>query len=85
VRVGVGGRAQHQPLASVLDEVDEARVHGARIRKKPDDGRENLLELERGPDRRDDLVQGPVLARWCSGPRYARNRNPFAGIFWTAR
>jgi hypothetical protein len=37
-------------------------VHRARVGQQPDDGAENLLEVERRPDRRDDGVEDPALA-----------------------
>jgi hypothetical protein len=62
VRVRLRRRAQHEPLALVLDEVDEARVHGARLREEAHDGAQNLLELQRRADGGDDLVEDPALA-----------------------
>ncbi len=54
-------RAQDELLV-VLDEVDEARVHAARVRHEPHDRGQHLVELERRRDRRDDLLQ-ELLAR----------------------
>ena len=54
--------AQHEPLAVVVDEVDEAGVDAARVGHQPDDGPQHLVELERRRDRRDDLVE-ELLAR----------------------
>jgi hypothetical protein len=36
-------------------------VGSARIREQPDDPFENLLEVERGPDRRDDFLEEAFL------------------------
>jgi hypothetical protein len=52
-----GGSAQHEPLAVAIEEVDEASMGRARVRKQPDDALENLFEVEGRPDRRDDLVE----------------------------
>jgi hypothetical protein len=47
-------------------EVHEARVNGARVREQPDDPFQDLLEVERGADRRDDLVEEALFA-CCRG------------------
>src|ERR687892_980406 len=72
LRVGLRRGAEHEPLAFVLDEVDEARVHGAGVREQPHDRAENLLQVERGPDRGDDLVEDPALAGVCRTRGYGR-------------
>jgi hypothetical protein len=36
-------------------------VGGARVREQPDDSFEDLLEVERGADRRDDLLEEALL------------------------
>jgi hypothetical protein len=36
-------------------------VDGARVREEADNRAENLFQVERGADRRDDLVQDPAL------------------------
>ena len=76
VRVGLRGGAQHE--AFVLDQVDEARVDGARVGQEPDDGTEDLLELERRSDRRDDRVEEPAFAGMGARRAYAGmlSRNP---------
>ena len=53
--------AAPKPLLVALDQVDEARVDGARLGQQPHDGVEDLLEIEGGADRRDDLVQEALL------------------------
>ena len=58
--VGRRRRPQDEPL--VLEQVDEAGVHAARVRHEPDDGRQHLGELERRGDGRDDLLE-KLLAR----------------------
>ena len=62
VTVRVGRGSEHQPLAGVLDEVEEAGVHGARVREQPDDRTQHLVELERRGDGRDDASEKRVLA-----------------------
>ncbi len=58
--VGRGGRAHHQPV--VLEEVDEAPVHAARVGHEPHDRGQHVGELDRRRDRGDDLLQ-ELLAR----------------------
>jgi hypothetical protein len=41
-------------------------VNGARVREQPDDPFQDLLEVERGADRRDDLVEEALFA-CCRG------------------
>ena len=72
LRVRLGGGREHEPLAAVLDEVDEAGVDGARVREQPDDRPEHLLELERRADRRDDLVENPALPGMGARRAYGR-------------
>jgi hypothetical protein len=59
--VRVGRCAQNEALAVAFEQVDEARVDGARVGQEPDDPVENLLEVEGGTDRRDDLVEEALL------------------------
>jgi hypothetical protein len=44
-----------------MEEVHEAGVGRARIREQANDPLEDLLEVERGPDRRDDLLEEAFL------------------------
>ena len=57
VRVRRGSGAQHEPLPVTIEEVDEAGVRSARVGEQANDPFEDLLEVERGPDRRDDLLE----------------------------
>ena len=62
LRVRLRRRPEDEPRPVVLDEVDEARVHGARIGQEPDDRGEHLVQLERRGDRRDDAAEERFLA-----------------------
>ncbi len=54
---------QDESLTVVVDEIDEARMNGARVRQEAHDGGEHLVQLERRGDRRDDLVEDSRLSR----------------------
>ena len=68
VRVRLARRAEDEPLGTVFEEVDEARMDGARVREQADDGLQDLLEIERRPDCRDDLVENTALAAVSQRP-----------------
>ena len=61
VRVRRGSGAQHEPLPVTVEEVDEAGVRSARVREQANDPFEDLLEVERRADRRDDLLEEAFL------------------------
>ena len=65
VRVGRGCGAQHEPLAVAIEEIDEAGMRGARVGEQPYDTFKDLFEVERGADRRDDLVEEALFAYSC--------------------
>ncbi len=65
VRVRGGCSAQHEPLAVAIEQVDEAGMRGARIGEQPYDTFQDLLEVERGADRRDDLMEEALFACSC--------------------
>jgi hypothetical protein len=71
--VGRRGRAQDEALSVVLQQVDEARVHSARLGHEANDGAQDFGELERRVDRGDDLVQDPLagVQRHLQGDRMA--------------
>ena len=60
-RVRRGRRAEHELLPVAVEQVDEAGVNRARLREQAHDALEHLSELERRPDRRDDLVEKALL------------------------
>ena len=62
LRIRLRRRPEDEPRPVVLDEVDEARVHGARVGQEPDDRGEHLVQLERRGDRRDDAAEERFLA-----------------------
>ncbi len=64
-RVRVGRGAEDELLVA-LEQIDEARVDRARVGEEPDDPVEHFLEIQRRPDRRDDLVEEAPLDRMCS-------------------
>src|SRR5206468_204692 len=57
------GRLEYEAVAAAVYEIDEAGVDGAPLREQPHDGAQDVLELERRRDRRDDLLQHTRLAR----------------------
>ena len=91
VLVRVPGRAQHEPVAVVLDEVDETRVHRARVREQPHDRAEHLVELEAradgGDDPREDVAAMRPRPR-STGASYGpprRSASQIAGYAWSIR
>src|SRR5205085_10328605 len=54
--------AEHESLSVAVEEVHEARVNGAGVGEQPDYSFQDLLEVERGADRRDDLVEEALFA-----------------------
>ncbi len=68
------GGAEHQPLAVLGEEVDEAGMDAARVGHQANDGAQHLGELQRRRDRRHDLLKR-LLARmqrhqaWIVRPR----------------
>ena len=59
VRVHARGGAQPQPLAAA--QVDEAGVAARRLREHVDHAREHALEVRRGGDHADDVVERVAL------------------------
>jgi hypothetical protein len=62
-------RAQYEPLPVGLQQVDEAGVDRARVGEEADDAVENLFEVQRRADRRDDLVQEALFDLVDGAPR----------------
>ena len=75
------GSAQHEPLAVVLDQVREARVHAARVGHELDDRAQHFGQLERRRHRRHDLLERllPRLQPHSPGDRTA------GSALWTNR
>src|SRR5439155_946402 len=79
-------------LVVELRVLDRAGVQGARIRHQSQHAVEHLFEVERGADRRDDLVEEALLdAVWrrCDarivGEAYCESIAAVAGVAWRRR
>ena len=62
VRVRRGGGTQQESLPITIEQVDEAGMGGTRVREQPYDPFQDLFEVERGADRRDDLMEEALFA-----------------------
>ena len=68
--------SQHQPLVRLLDEVDEARVNGARLGEQAHDRAKHLVELERRRNGRDDLGEEVSLGANAHGDERTEAARP---------
>ena len=62
---------EHEAVAGLVHEIDEARVDRARVGEQPHHRAQHFVELERRRDGRDDLLQTRA-SRSCGRPRADR-------------